>query len=200
MDRYGDEWRRKGATLSDKTVRSEYGLTQDEIYDALDAGKLPGGRGFGDPVKLMVDFDEGADVVTAVPYRPGSKLLVVATDGRGFVAPADEIVSSTRKGRQFLNTRPPSRAALLVPADGDHVAAIGENRKLVIFPIRQVAEMGRGSGEHWIFSIDPYEARAGVDSTSRSRSPGRSARSEWRCSLAEGGAFPSGTIWSSGRS
>ena len=72
----------------------------------LDAGKLPGGRGFGDPVKLMVDFDEGADVVTAVPYRPGSKLLVVASDGRGFVAPADEIVSSTRKGPTVSQSAP----------------------------------------------------------------------------------------------
>jgi topoisomerase-4 subunit A len=112
----------------------------------LDAGKLPGGRGFGDPVKLMVDFDEGADVVTAVPYRPGTKLLIAGTDARGFIAPADEVVSSTRKGKQVLNVRPPARAALIVPADGDHVAVIGQNRKLIVFPLRQVAEMSRGSG------------------------------------------------------
>ncbi|MFI5013554.1 MAG: DNA topoisomerase IV subunit A [Hyphomicrobiales bacterium] len=135
----------KLAFFTESTAKVLVLASNGKLY-TLDAGKLPGGRGFGDPVKLMVDFDEGADVVTAVPYRPGAKLIVAGTDARGFVAPADEVVSSTRKGKQLLNVRPPARAALLAPADGDHVAAIGENRKLVIFPIRQVAEMARGSG------------------------------------------------------
>ncbi|SEC78617.1 topoisomerase-4 subunit A [Rhizobiales bacterium GAS188] len=135
----------KLAFFTESTAKILLLASNGKLY-TLDAGKLPGGRGFGDPVKLMVDFDEGADVVTAEPYRPGSKLLVVGSDARGFLAPADEIVSSTRKGKQLLNVRSPARAVLLMPAEGDHVAAIGENRKLIVFPMRQVAEMARGSG------------------------------------------------------
>ncbi|SEC47749.1 topoisomerase-4 subunit A [Rhizobiales bacterium GAS191] len=135
----------KLAFFTESTAKVLLLASNGKLY-TLDAGKLPGGRGFGDPVKLMVDFDEGADVVTAEPYRPGSKLLVVGSDARGFLAPADEIVSSTRKGKQLLNVRSPARAVLLMPAEGDHVAAIGENRKLIVFPMRQVAEMARGSG------------------------------------------------------
>ncbi|MFI4994383.1 MAG: DNA topoisomerase IV subunit A, partial [Hyphomicrobiales bacterium] len=131
--------------FTDSTAKILVLASNGKLY-TLDASKLPGGRGFGDPVKLVVDFDEGADVVTAVAYRPGTKLLVVGSDARGFIAPADEVVSSTRKGKQLLNIRPPARAALLVPADGDHIAAIGENRKLIVFPLLQVAEMSRGSG------------------------------------------------------
>ncbi|SDQ96582.1 topoisomerase-4 subunit A [Rhizobiales bacterium GAS113] len=135
----------KLAFFTESTAKVLLLASNGKLY-TLDAGKLPGGRGFGDPVKLMVDFDEGADVVTAEPYRPGSKLLVVGSDARGFLALADEIVSSTRKGKQLLNVRSPARAVLLMPAEGDHVAAIGENRKLIVFPMRQVAEMARGSG------------------------------------------------------
>ena len=131
--------------FTDSTAKILVLASNGKLY-TLDAGKLPGGRGFGDPVKLMVDFDEGADVVTAVPYRPGAKLLVVGSDARGFVAPQDDIVSSTRKGKQLLNVLAPARAVLLLPVEGDHVAAIGENRKLIVFPLRQVAVMSRGSG------------------------------------------------------
>ena len=76
-------------------------------FFTLDAAKLPGGRGFGDPIRLMVDLDEGADFVAAFPYRPGAKLLVVSSDGRGFIAPADDTIANTRKGKQ----RPQRRRA-----------------------------------------------------------------------------------------
>lgn len=112
----------------------------------LDASKLPGGRGFGDPIRLMIELEETAEIVSAFPYKPGSKLLMVTSEGRGFVAPADDVVANTRKGRQVLNVDGPHVAMLAVPADGDHVAIIGENRKLLCFPISEVAEMGRGKG------------------------------------------------------
>lgn len=112
----------------------------------LDASKLPGGRGFGDPIRLMIELEETAEIVSAFPYKPGSKLLMVTSEGRGFVAPADDVVANTRKGRQVLNVDGAHVAVLAVPADGDHVAIIGENRKLLCFPISEVAEMGRGKG------------------------------------------------------
>jgi topoisomerase-4 subunit A len=113
----------------------------------LEAAKLPGGRGFGDPVRLMSDIEEDADIVTAIPLQPGQKLLIASSEAYGFVAAADDVAANTRKGRQVLNVDGrTARAVLMAPADGDHVAVVGENRKLVVFPLAQVPEMGRGKG------------------------------------------------------
>jgi topoisomerase-4 subunit A len=101
---------------------------------------------FGDPIRLMIDLEEGADIVTALPYRAGAKLIVVDSQGRGFVAPADETVANTRKGKQVLNVRAPAKAVVCAEAAGDHVAIVGQNRKLLAFPIKQLPEMARGKG------------------------------------------------------
>lgn len=115
-------------------------------FFTLEASKLPGGRGFGDPIRLMVDLDESADFVTAFPYKPGAKLFLARTDGRGFVVPTDDIVANTRKGKQILNLDAPALARICVEAVGDHVAIVGENRKLLVFPLSEVPEMSRGKG------------------------------------------------------
>jgi topoisomerase-4 subunit A len=115
-------------------------------FFTLEASKLPGGRGFGDPIRLMIDLEEGVEIVTALPYKAGSKLLVASSDGRGFVAPADEVVANTRKGKQVLNVDGKACAVVCAEAAGDHVAMVGENRKLLVFPISQLPEMGRGKG------------------------------------------------------
>ena len=115
-------------------------------FFTLEASKLPGGRGFGDPIRLMIDLEEGVEIVTALPYKAGSKLLVASSDGRGFVAPADEVVANTRKGKQVLNVDAKAPAVVCTEAVGDHVAIVGENRKLLVFPISQLPEMGRGKG------------------------------------------------------
>ncbi|MDP8920605.1 MAG: DNA topoisomerase IV subunit A [Pseudomonadota bacterium] len=115
-------------------------------FFTLEASKLPGGRGFGDPIRLMVDLEQGADFIAAFPYRAGSKLLVVGSDGRGFMVPSEEITANTRKGKQILNLDAPAKMVVCTEAEGDHVAIIGENRKLLIFPAKQVPEMTRGKG------------------------------------------------------
>ncbi|WP_134499543.1 DNA topoisomerase IV subunit A [Microvirga pakistanensis] len=115
-------------------------------FFTLDASKLPGGRGFGDPIRLMVDLEEGADFIAAFPYKAGSKLLVVGSDGRGFIVPADDVTANTRKGKQILNLDAPAAMVVCTEAEGDHVAIIGENRKLLVFPVKQVPEMTRGKG------------------------------------------------------
>jgi len=122
--------------------------TNGKVF-TIEASKLPGGRGFGDPIRLLVDLDEGADVVTAFPFRPGAKVLLAGSDGRGFVAPVDDLVANTRKGKQALNLDAPAKATLCVEAQGDHVAiiaAVGETGKLLVFPLAQVPELGRGKG------------------------------------------------------
>jgi topoisomerase-4 subunit A len=117
------------------------------IY-TLGADKLPGGRGFGEPVRLMIDLEADATVVNLLPMRSAEKLLLAANDGKGFVAAAAEIVAETRKGRQVVNLRDQARLRVARPiAEGDdYVAAIGDNRKLVIFPLAELPEMTRGQG------------------------------------------------------
>ena len=115
-------------------------------FFTLDANTLPGGRGHGEPVRLMFDLEENHDVVDCFAYEAGRKLLVASTGGYGFIVPEDEVVASTRKGKQVLNVSEPEEARICVPVDGDHVATIGENRKMLVFPLDEVNEMTRGKG------------------------------------------------------
>ena len=121
-------------------------LASDGKAFALDASKLPGGRGQGEPIRLMADIDESAAIVAVWAYAPGAKRLVVASDGNGFIVDEDDLLSATRKGRAVLNVRGKATAALIVAANGDHVAVIGQNRKLLVFPASQLNEMARGKG------------------------------------------------------
>jgi topoisomerase-4 subunit A len=112
----------------------------------LPGDQLPGGRGHGEPVRLMVDLEENHAFVEVFVHEPGRKLLVAASSGHGFIVPEDEVVAMTRKGKQVLNVDEPAEACVCVPAEGDHVAAIGENRKMLVFPLEEVNEMTRGKG------------------------------------------------------
>ena len=119
--------------------------TNGRFY-TIDAAKLPGGRGHGEPVRLYADMEQDAELVSAFRYQGGRKFLVASKTGRGFVVSEDEVLANTRKGKQVLNVKPPDAARGLATVEGDLVAAIGENRKMVIFPLDQVPEMARGRG------------------------------------------------------
>jgi topoisomerase IV subunit A len=129
-----------------ETISKILVLSSDGRIFTLEAGKLPGGRGQGEPIRLMADIAEGETIAGVFPYASGQKMLVASSDGRGFVASQDEMTGGTRKGKLLLNVAKPASAALIVPADGDHVAVIGENRKLLIYPLVQLPEMARGKG------------------------------------------------------
>jgi len=117
------------------------------IY-TLAADKLPGGRGFGEPVRLMIDLEGEAGITALFPYRANEKLLFAASDGKGFVARAEDAIGETRKGRQVVNVRAGAtlRIARPIGQEDDYVAAIGDNRKLVVFPLSEVPELARGQG------------------------------------------------------
>jgi topoisomerase-4 subunit A len=119
--------------------------TNGKIF-TLEASQLPGGRGHGEPVRLMIELEENHDVAEIFAHEPGRKLLVASTAGYGFIVLEDECVASTRKGKQVLNVSEPEEARLAVPAEGDHVATVGENRKLLVFSLDEVNEMTRGKG------------------------------------------------------
>jgi topoisomerase-4 subunit A len=115
-------------------------------FFTIGADRLPGGRGHGEPVRLIVDMENDQDIATAFVFQGGRKLLLASHQGYGFVVPEDELVANTRKGRQVMNVKTPDEAQMAVFVEGDHVAVIGENRKLLVFPLDQLAEMTRGKG------------------------------------------------------
>ncbi|HTO84953.1 MAG TPA: DNA topoisomerase IV subunit A [Methylomirabilota bacterium] len=119
--------------------------TNGRFY-TIGVDKLPGGRGHGEPIRLMIDLGNDQEIVTLLVHKPGRKLVVAAYDGRGFVVPEEEVVAQTRGGKQVLNLAEGVEAAACVPLEGDHVAVMGENRKMIIFPIAELPEMTRGRG------------------------------------------------------
>jgi topoisomerase-4 subunit A len=119
--------------------------TNGRFY-SLGADKLPGGRGHGEPFRLMIDIEEAADAIELFVHEPGRKLLVAATSGHGFVVPEDEVLAMTRKGKQVLNVAVGDEAVVCAPATGDSLAVIGENRKLLLLPLKELPEMPRGKG------------------------------------------------------
>ena len=115
-------------------------------FFTLSADKLPRGRGYGEPVRLMADLGNDADIVTLVKHDPEGRLLVASEDGRGFVVKEADVVAQTKSGRQVLNLAGGIEAKICVPASGDMVAVLGDNRKLLCFPLDEVPEMTRGRG------------------------------------------------------
>ncbi|MCW2336236.1 topoisomerase-4 subunit A [Sphingobium sp. B2D3A] len=120
----------------------------DGRFYTLGADKLPGGRGFGEPVRLMIDLANETDIVALLPAKADGKLLLAASDGRGFIAAMSEIIAETRKGRQVVNLKAGAQLKVVRPVapGADSVAVIGENRKLVIFSLAELPEMARGQG------------------------------------------------------
>jgi topoisomerase-4 subunit A len=114
----------------------------------LAGDKLPSARGFGEPVRLFIDLEAEVDIVQLLVARPELKLLIASSDGRGFVTSGEATLAETRKGKQLVNLRPGGRVAVVrsVPPGADAVAVVGENRKLLIFPIAELPELARGQG------------------------------------------------------
>ena len=115
------------------------------FYTVLGAN-LPGGRGMGEPLRLMVDLPNEAAIIDIFIHKPGRKLLVASSAGDGFIVPEDEVVAQTRSGKQVLNVRGDVRAKVCKPVLGDSVAVVGENRKVLVFELAELPELGRGKG------------------------------------------------------
>jgi topoisomerase-4 subunit A len=114
----------------------------------LAGDKLPSARGFGEPVRLFIDLDADVDIVQLLVVRPDMKLLLASSDGKGFVTSGEGTLAETRKGKQLVNVRPGAQLAVVraIPEGADAVAAIGENRKMLVFPLSELPELGRGQG------------------------------------------------------
>ncbi len=115
-------------------------------FYTLPAANLPGGRGMGEPVRLMVDLPNEAGIVALFIHRPGRELIIGSSAGDGFVVAEDEVIAQTRSGKQVLNVKGDVRARICQPVVGDHVACVGINRKVLIFPVAELPRLGRGKG------------------------------------------------------
>jgi len=192
----------------DKLKLSFHAETTDKIllfstggkFFTLGADRLPGGRGHGEPIRLMVEMDEAQDIVSAFVHKPGRNLLLSSNEARGFVVCEDDVVANTRKGKQVLNLTTPAEAALCVDAGGDQVAIIGENRKLLVFPLAQIAQMARGRGVRLqryrdgnVADIRVFKSEDGLtwtDSSGRSFTRSLEELAEWRGDRGQAGRLP----------
>ena len=170
--------------------------TNGRFY-TIDVAKLPGGRGHGEPIRLFLDLEQEADVVSVFRYQGGRKFMVASRQGRGFIVPEDECLANTRKGKQVLNVKAPDGACAVAPVAGELVAAIGENRKMVVFPIDQVPEMTRGRGvrlqrhkDGGLSDLKTFEVEKGLswtDSAGRAFNLTLKELSDWRGNRADAG-------------
>ena len=165
-------------------------------FYTIDAAKLPGGRGHGEPVRLFIDLED-ADVVAAMAYQGDRKFLVASYQGNGFIVPEAEVLGTTRKGKAVLNLKEPDKAAAMTVVDGELIAAVGENRKMVIFGIEQVPEMTKGRGvrlqrylQKGLSDILVFQAEMGMtwtDGAGRSFTLPLKELKEWRGNRADAG-------------
>ena len=188
--------RLKFAFAAETTSKCLVLATNGRFY-TLDAAKLPGGRGHGEPVRLFIDLEQEGDLVAVFPYQGGRKFLIASTQGQGFVVAEDECLGNTRKGKQVLNVKAPDQACALAVVEGELVASIGENRKMLVFPIEQVPEMARGRGvrlqrfkDGGLSDLKTFKAQQGltwVDSAGRSFTFALKELADWRGNRADAG-------------
>ncbi|TKT72869.1 DNA topoisomerase IV subunit A [Afipia massiliensis] len=171
-------------------------------FYTLDAQKLPGGRGHGDPIRMTIDMEGDANIVSMFVQKGGRKFLVASSDGQGFVVNEDDCVANTRKGKQILNVTAPNEAAAIATVSGDTVAVIGTNHKMVIFPLEQVPEMARGRGVRLqkysggkLSDVMTFTAKDGMtwkDSAGRDQSSTWKELADWRGNRADAGRLAHG--------
>src|SRR6266513_1363399 len=173
--------------------------TNGKFY-SLDVAKLPGGRGHGEPIRMFIDMEQDAAIVSLFVNKGGRKFLIASHEGQGFVVNEDDCVSNTRKGKQVLNVQAPNEARAIATVTGDTVAVIGVNRKMLLFLLEQVPEMARGRGvrlqkykDGGLSDVATFDAREGLswkDSAGRDFSATMKELAEWRGTRADAGRLP----------
>src|SRR5689334_22212865 len=189
----------KLAFFAETTSKCLLLATNGRFY-TIEASKLPGGRGHGEPVRQFADMEQEADVVTMFPFVGGRKFIVASHQGRGFVVAEAEVLGTTRKGKQVLNVKLPDEARAVCVVEGEQVASIGDNRKMLVFPIEQLPEMGRGSGvrlqrykDGGLSDVKTFKGADGLtwtDGAGRAFSLTLKELADWRGNRADAGRLP----------
>jgi topoisomerase-4 subunit A len=171
-------------------------FSTDGRFFTLDCSKLPGGRGNGEAIRTFIDLSPEADLVTMFVHQEGRKLLLAASTGHGFITGEDEAVAMTKAGRKVMNVKMPGEAAVCRFVEGDTVAVIGDNRKLIIFPLAEVPELARGQGVYLqrhkdggLLDATVFTWKSGLmDCNNRTFEP--SELKEWKGARAQAGRLP----------
>ena len=189
------------AFFAESTSKLLLFATNGKFY-SLDVAKLPGGRGHGEPIRMFIDMDQDAAIVSLFVNKGGRKFLIASNDGQGFIVNEDDCVGNTRKGKQVMNVEMPNEARAIATVAGDMVAVIGTNHKMVIFPIDQVPEMARGRGVRLqkytggsLSDVTTFDSKAGLawkDSAGRDQSMTMKELSDWRGNRADAGRLAHG--------
>ena len=175
--------------------------TNGKFY-SLDVAKLPGGRGHGEPIRMFIDMEQDAAIVSLFVHKGERKFLVASGEGQGFVVKEEDCVSNTRKGKQVLNVEMPIEARAIATVAGDSVAVIGTNHKMVLFPLDQVPEMSRGRGVRLqkytsasLSDVAVFDSAAGLtwkDSAGREHGMSMKELAAWRGNRADAGRLAHG--------
>src|SRR5258707_8427063 len=175
--------------------------TNGKFY-SLDVAKLPRGRGHGEPIRIFIDMEQDAAIVSLFANKGGRKFLIASAEGQGFVVNEDDCVSNTRKGKQVLNVEMPNEARAITTVAGDMVAAIGTNHKMVLFPIDQRPEMARGRGVRLqkytsasLSDVAVFDSKPGLtwkESAGREQRMTMKKVSRWRGNRADAGRLAHG--------
>jgi len=161
----------------------------DGRFFTIGADKLPGARGFGEPIRNTLDIDAAAQIVALIVHKPGTQLLLASTPGKGFAAVTDELLAETRKGRQVVNLKGDAKLAVVHPIapEHDHVAVVGDNRKLVVFSLEELPVMTRGQG----VTLQRYRDGGLADATTLKLEEGLS----WRMGGESGRTRTEENVW-----
>ena len=175
--------------------------TNGKFY-SLDVAKLPGGRGHGEPIRMFIDLEQDAAIVSLFVNKGERKFLIASSEGQGFVVKEEDCVSNTRKGKQVLNVEMPNEARAIATISGDTVAVIGTNHKMVLFGLDQVPEMARGRGVRLqkyssasLSDVAVFDSRQGLtwkDSAGRDHSMTMKELADWRGNRADAGRLAHG--------
>jgi topoisomerase-4 subunit A len=189
------------AFFAESTSKLLLFATNGKFY-SLDVAKLPGGRGHGEPIRMFVDMDQDAAIVSMFVNKGERKFLIASSEGQGFVVKEEDCVGNTRKGKQVLNVTMPVEACAITTVAGDQVAVIGSNHKMVIFPLDQVPEMARGRGVRLqkytsatLSDITTFDSKAGLawkDSAGRDQGLSWKELADWRGNRADAGRLAHG--------
>ncbi|HEY9454240.1 MAG TPA: DNA topoisomerase IV subunit A [Bradyrhizobium sp.] len=175
--------------------------TNGKFY-SLDVAKLPGGRGHGEPIRMFIDLEQDAAIVSLFINKGERKFLIASSEGQGFVVKEEDCVGNTRKGKQVLNVTMPNEACAIATVAGDTVAVIGTNHKMVLFPLDQIPEMARGRGVRLqkyssakLSDVAVFDLKAGLtwkDSAGREQSMSAKDLADWRGNRADAGRLAHG--------
>ncbi|GKQ50629.1 DNA topoisomerase IV subunit A [Bradyrhizobium sp. Ce-3] len=175
--------------------------TNGKFY-SLDVAKLPGGRGHGEPIRMFIDLEQDAAIISLFVNKGERKFLIASSEGQGFVVKEEDCVGNTRKGKQVLNVEMPNEARAITTVNGDTVAVIGTNHKMVLFGLDQVPEMARGRGVRLqkytsseLSDVAVFDAKAGLtwrDSAGREHSMTMKELADWRGNRADAGRLAHG--------